>query len=130
MEPAGNDGSVDPQPHPDAVEADRGGSFDPGLETGYLRRAPRDHELSPELGAAPFDPGPERYDERRARRQAKRRQRDDRQWRTRGDAGSRAGPAGARLADSESLPDREPSPPPQPTAPVALALGASPADPS
>ena len=47
----------------------------PGLETGYLRRAPRDHELEPELGAVPFDPGPERYDDRRARKAAKRRQR-------------------------------------------------------
>src|SRR5258707_7742837 len=70
MGPADDDGAVDPQPHPDAGD---GGSFDPGLETGYLRRAPRDRELSPELGAEPFDPGPERYDDRRARRQAKRR---------------------------------------------------------
>ncbi len=53
-------------------------TFDPGLETGYLRRAPRDHELDPELGAAPFDPGPGHYDERRATREAKRRQREAR----------------------------------------------------
>src|SRR4051794_39334623 len=77
MGSAGNDGVVDPQPHPD-----EGGpgerSFDPGLATGYLRRAPRDHELSPELGAAPFDPGPERYDDRRASKDARRRQREAR----------------------------------------------------
>src|SRR3954452_15769547 len=77
MGSAGNDGVVDPQPHPD-----EGGpgerSFDPGLETGYLRRAPRDHELSPELGAAPFDPGPGHYDERRAQRAAKRGERKER----------------------------------------------------
>ena len=42
---AGDDRSVDP--------------FDPGVETGYLRRAPRDHQLEPELGAHPFDPDPE-----------------------------------------------------------------------
>ena len=77
MGPAGDDGVVDPQQHP---QAGGGGerSFDPGIETGYLRRAPRDHELHPELGAAPFDPGPGHYDARRARRQEKRRQRADR----------------------------------------------------
>lgn len=56
-------------------------SFDPGLETGYLRRAPRDRELDPELGAAPFDPGPGHYDERRANKEAKRRARQDRRQR-------------------------------------------------
>jgi murein DD-endopeptidase MepM/ murein hydrolase activator NlpD len=80
MGSAGDDGVVDPQPHPD-TGGDPSGSFDPGLETGYLRRAPRDHELEPELGAAPFDPGPERYDERRASKEAKRRQRQERRQR-------------------------------------------------
>ena len=79
MGPAGDDGVV--EPHPDPGDAERGGSFDPGLETGYLRRAPRDHELSPELGAAPFDPGPGRYDDRRASKDAKRRQREARRRR-------------------------------------------------
>jgi murein DD-endopeptidase MepM/ murein hydrolase activator NlpD len=81
---AGDDGVVDPQAHPRATEADVGQSFDPGLETGYLRRAPRDHELSPELGAAPFDPGPGAgYDDRRARKEAKRREREERRRRAR-----------------------------------------------
>ena len=74
MGPAPDDGVVDPQPHPEGGDSG-GGSFDPGLETGYLRRAPRDHELDPQLGSAPFDPGPERYDDQRARKQAKRRER-------------------------------------------------------
>jgi murein DD-endopeptidase MepM/ murein hydrolase activator NlpD len=53
-------------------------SFDPGLTTGYLRRGSRDHDLPVELGAAPFDPGPGTgYDERRARREAKRRRREE-----------------------------------------------------
>lgn len=56
-------------------------AFDPGLETGYLRRAPRDHELPLEIGARPFDPGPEHYDDRRARRAAKRRERAERKSR-------------------------------------------------
>jgi murein DD-endopeptidase MepM/ murein hydrolase activator NlpD len=80
MGSAGDDGVVDPRQHPD-TGGDRGDSFDPGLETGYLRRAPRDHELDPELGAAPFDPGPELYDERRANKEAKRRQREERRRR-------------------------------------------------
>src|SRR5437868_3693020 len=77
MEPAGDDGFVDAQRHP-RTDEDAGDSFDPGIETGYLRRAPRDHELDPGLGAAPFDPGPEHYDARRARKQERRRQRPDR----------------------------------------------------
>src|SRR3954453_12512307 len=81
MGPPGDDGVADPQPHPEGDAADPGGSFDPGLETGYLRRAPRDHELSPELGAAPFDPGPGHYDERRAQRAAKRGEREERRRR-------------------------------------------------
>jgi murein DD-endopeptidase MepM/ murein hydrolase activator NlpD len=53
-------------------------SFDPGLSTGYLRRGARDHDLPVEIGDAPFDPGPGTgYDERRARRDAKRRQRQE-----------------------------------------------------
>jgi murein DD-endopeptidase MepM/ murein hydrolase activator NlpD len=81
MGPAGDDGAADRQPHPEEGADDRTGSFDPGLETGYLRRAPRDHELSPELGAAPFDPGPGHYDERRAQKAAKRRERQERRRR-------------------------------------------------
>src|SRR3954470_16234867 len=76
MGPARDDGVVDPQSHPEG--GDSGGSFDPGLETAYLRRAPRDRELDPQLGAAPFDPGPDHYHERRARKQAKRRERIER----------------------------------------------------
>src|SRR6266550_2480064 len=81
MASAGDDGVVDPRAHPDAGADDRrerSGSFDPGVETGYLRRSPRDRELSPELGAAPFDPGSAGYDGRRARREAKRRARLER----------------------------------------------------
>jgi murein DD-endopeptidase MepM/ murein hydrolase activator NlpD len=78
MGSAGDDGIVDPQPHRDTGDD---GSFDPGLETGYLRRAPRDRELEPELGAAPFDPGPGHYDERRASKEAKRREREVRRRR-------------------------------------------------
>jgi murein DD-endopeptidase MepM/ murein hydrolase activator NlpD len=76
MDSVGDAGAVDPHPHRD--EGDRGDtdSFDPGVETGYLRRAPRDRELSPELGAVPFDPGPGHYDDRRARRAAKRQKRE------------------------------------------------------
>lgn len=50
-------------------------SFDPGLETGYLRSAPRDHELDTDVGAAPFDPGSGAgYDGKRAKRAEKRRE--------------------------------------------------------
>src|SRR6476646_6806041 len=81
MPSAGDDGVVDPRAHPEIGAGDRGecwGSFDPGVETGYLRRAQHDRELSPELGAAPFDPGSAGYDRRRARREAKRRARLER----------------------------------------------------
>jgi len=81
MHSAGDDGVVDPRAHAEAGAGGRSegsGSFDPGVETGYLRRAPRDRELSPELGAAPFDPGSAGYDRRRARREAKRRARLER----------------------------------------------------
>jgi murein DD-endopeptidase MepM/ murein hydrolase activator NlpD len=58
--------------------------FDPGIETGYLRRATRDHDLDPELGAHPFDPGAGAgYDDRRARKEAKRRAREERARRER-----------------------------------------------
>jgi murein DD-endopeptidase MepM/ murein hydrolase activator NlpD len=79
MESVGDDRVVDPQAHPDTDERERGGRFDPGVETGSLRRTPREYPLSPEVGAAPFDPGPGAgYDERRAARAAKRRQRQER----------------------------------------------------
>ena len=53
--------------------------FDPGIETGYLRRATRDHDLDPGLGAHPFDPGAGAgYDDRRARKDEKRRAREER----------------------------------------------------
>ncbi len=87
MGSVGDDGTVDP--HPQADEGDHGtGSFDPGVETGYLRRAPRDRELSPELGAVPFDPGPGRFDDKRARRAAKRKQREQLRARRAASAGS------------------------------------------
>src|SRR5882724_3091166 len=79
MESAGDDRVTDPQTHPDEAEQDRGGRFDPGVETGYLKRTPREYALSPEIGAAPFDPGPGAgYDERRAAKAAKRKQRQER----------------------------------------------------
>ena len=79
MESVGDDRVVDPQANPDQSERERGGRFDPGIETGYLRRTPREYPLSPEIGAAPFDPGPGTgYDERRAARAAKRRRREER----------------------------------------------------
>jgi murein DD-endopeptidase MepM/ murein hydrolase activator NlpD len=79
MESVGDDRVVDPQTHPETTEQERGGRFDPGVETGYLRRTPRDYALSPEVGAAPFDPGPGAgYDERRAAKAAKRKQRMER----------------------------------------------------
>ncbi len=80
-------------------------SFDPGVETGYLRRAPRDHELEPELGAHPFDPGPGRYDDRRARKAAKRERRE------RGRRDERA----ARIDSPVEIPS------PAPSGPVAAA---------
>src|SRR5947208_9341497 len=95
---AGDDRLVDP--------------FDPGVETGYLRRAPRDRELEPDLGARPFDPGPGRYDDRRARRAAKREQRERR----------RRDERAARIDPQIEIP------PPAPTGPAgAAAAQASPA---
>ncbi len=81
MRSTGDDGVKGRQPHPD-----EGGDrpFDPGIETGYLRRATRDHDLDPELGAVPFDPGAGTgYDDRRARRETKRRARRERARRER-----------------------------------------------
>jgi murein DD-endopeptidase MepM/ murein hydrolase activator NlpD len=107
---AGDDRLVDPQPHPDRGPG--GDPFDPGLETGYLRRAPRDHELEPELGAHPFDPGPGRYDDRRAQKAARRERRER----------SRRDERAARIDPQIQIP------PPAPTGPVAAAAAqASPA---
>jgi murein DD-endopeptidase MepM/ murein hydrolase activator NlpD len=48
-------------------------AFDPGVETGYLRRGPRDQPPDVELGARPFDPGEEvGFDDRRAKRRRRR----------------------------------------------------------
>jgi len=53
-------------------------SFDPGVETGYLRRETGERDL--DAGAAPFDPGPGTgYDRKRARRSSKERQRNRRE---------------------------------------------------
>ena len=117
---SGDDPLVESHAHPDSGER---GSFDPGLETGYLRRAPRDHELSPELGAVPFDPGPERYDDRRARRAAKRRARTERQGREREAKRARAASADATPARRTSPVTPLPSSPP--ADPVQLAIGSA-----
>jgi murein DD-endopeptidase MepM/ murein hydrolase activator NlpD len=84
MRSAGKEGGVaDRQTHLDEGAEPGGnggsGSFDPGLETGYLRRAGREGPLPVEIGAVPFDPGSGTgYDGRRARRTAKRREREER----------------------------------------------------
>jgi murein DD-endopeptidase MepM/ murein hydrolase activator NlpD len=127
MGQAGDDRFVDSQAHSDEADSGNRGSFDPGLETGYLRRAPREHELTPELGAAPFDPGPELYDERRASKEAKRREREARRRRqaelkaqeTRNvvqrATGGRAQAAALQPAfDPERVPAPDPVPAPQP----------------
>ena len=124
MGSAGDEGAVDPQPRPDSDETDAGGSFDPGLETGYLRRAPRDRELSPELGAAPFDPGPGHYDERRALKEATRREREARRRREaqqkaqadRAETRSLASGPASQAAALQRVP--EPEPEPMPAAPI------------
>jgi murein DD-endopeptidase MepM/ murein hydrolase activator NlpD len=124
MGSAGDEGAVDPQPRPDSDETDAGGSFDPGLETGYLRRAPRDRELSPELGAAPFDPGPGHYDERRALKEARRREREARRRREaqqmaqadRAETRSLASGPASQGAALQRVP--EPEPEPMPAAPI------------
>jgi murein DD-endopeptidase MepM/ murein hydrolase activator NlpD len=73
-----------PPPDPSEAEhAEHPDSFDPGPETGYLRRGRRDHELPLEIGAAPFDPGPERYDTGRAKRSVRRRRKAERKRRER-----------------------------------------------
>ena len=89
MSPAGNErGSVaevartNERDDPVRVEhEEHPESFDPGIETGYLRRGARDHSLDPELGAAPFNPGPKRFDSRRSRRLARRREKAERKRR-------------------------------------------------
>ena len=59
---------------PPEEDADR---FDPGVETGYLRRTPREGPPDVELGAHPFEPGDGvGYDDRRARRSRRRRVRE------------------------------------------------------
>ncbi len=70
--------AVAPPDPADAARAEHPDSFDPGPETGYLRRGPRDHELPLEIGSAPFDPGPQRYDGGRARRADRRRRKAER----------------------------------------------------
>jgi murein DD-endopeptidase MepM/ murein hydrolase activator NlpD len=71
-----------PETEPWEAEAEEHpSSFDPGVETGYLRRGGRDHDLAPEIGAAPFDPGPDHYDDRRARRRARRAEKAERKRR-------------------------------------------------
>jgi murein DD-endopeptidase MepM/ murein hydrolase activator NlpD len=130
MRSAGDDGVVDPRAHPDTGADDRrerSGSFDPGVETGYLRRAPRERELSPELGAAPFDPGSAGYDHRRARREAKRRARLERRLLERAErvdrkvAASPAAGAGQAAAAARQL-EAEPEPvQPQPARESATA---------
>jgi murein DD-endopeptidase MepM/ murein hydrolase activator NlpD len=118
MGSAANEGIADPQPRPDQGGEDAGGSFDPGLETGYLRRAPRDRELSPELGAAPFDPGPGHYDERRAHKEAKRREREARRRQEaqpraqadRAETRSIAGGPATQAAALQPVPEPEPTP--------------------
>lgn len=62
----------------DAERAEHPDSFDPGPETGYLRRGHRDHDLELDGGGAPFDPGPDHYDDRRAKRVARRRAKAER----------------------------------------------------
>jgi len=71
-----------PETEPWEAEAEEHpSSFDPGVETGYLRRGGRDHDLEPEIGAAPFDPGPDHYDDRRAQRAARRADKTERKRR-------------------------------------------------
>jgi murein DD-endopeptidase MepM/ murein hydrolase activator NlpD len=137
MESVGDDRVVDPQANPDQAERERGGRFDPGVETGYLRRTPREYPLSPEIGAAPFDPGPGTgYDERRAARTAKRRQREERRalserkrqerelkLQERRDEMERAAAGRASLEAAQSLSEpepvpAEPVPEPEPPPPV------------
>jgi murein DD-endopeptidase MepM/ murein hydrolase activator NlpD len=86
-----DDGAAVAEQRSAAEGAENGdGSFDPGLETGYLRRAPRDHELEVDLGAAPFEPGPGTgFDNRRARRAQKRREKDERKRRERDERADR-----------------------------------------
>ncbi len=125
MRSAGDEDLVGSEAHPDEG-ADRstddalgGGAFDPGIETGYLRRAARKHDLDPTLGARSFDPGDAAgYDERRARREEKRRARVERERRQQliedpGPTRLARGSAAPAL-EPEPLPDPEPAPRPKP----------------
>ena len=74
MQPPPEDlpGAVESPPEPNA--------FDPGVETGYLRRAPREGPPDVEQGARPFEPGDEvGFDGRRAKRRRRRREREERE---------------------------------------------------
>jgi len=82
MSPAGDDRSTTADPA-EAERAEHPDSFDPGPETGYLRRGHRDHDLNIDSGAAPFDPGPDHYDDRRARRKTKETEKAERKRRDR-----------------------------------------------
>ncbi len=77
MNPEGDDRSTTVDPA-EVERAEHPDSFDPGTETGYLRRGHRDHDLDIDSGAAPFDPGPDHYDDRRARRDAKKAEKSER----------------------------------------------------
>ena len=84
------------------------GSFDPGLETGYLRRAPRDHELDVEQGAAPFEPGPGAgYDGKRAKRAEKRREKAEKKLREQRDRAEQQRQEDERAAAVRALHERE-----------------------
>jgi murein DD-endopeptidase MepM/ murein hydrolase activator NlpD len=73
-------GATGSPPVPPGERVER--SFDPGLETGYLPRAPREGPPPVELGSRPFDPGPGiGVDPRRAKRQRRRRERQERERR-------------------------------------------------
>lgn len=74
----------------DAERSEHPDSFDPGPETGYLRRGNRDHELELDAGGAPFDPGPGHYDDGRAKRTARRREKAERKQRQREQAERKA----------------------------------------
>ena len=82
MSSAGDDRSTTADPA-EAERAEHPDSFDPGPETGYLRRGRRDHDLNIDSGAAPFDPGPDHYDDRRARHETKKTEKAERKRRER-----------------------------------------------
>lgn len=82
MSPSGDDRVTTSDPA-DAERAEHPDSFDPGPETGYLRRGHRDHDLDIDSGSAPFDPGPDHYDDRRAERAARKAEKAERKRRER-----------------------------------------------